>query len=125
MSVTDSLKSTLSQYATFTGRASQREWAVWFVANFAIGIVLGALPSLTMSETGSSPVSILSGIYGLAIFIPNLAVMVRRFHDQDRSGWFVLLSLIPFVGSLIVLVMLFMSGSPGPNKYGLAPADQA
>jgi uncharacterized membrane protein YhaH (DUF805 family) len=50
-------------------------------------------------------------------------VQVRRFHDQDKSGWFVLLSLIPFLGAIIVLVFMFLEGTKGPNRFGPDPKD--
>ena len=54
--------------------------------------------------------------------MPAIAVQVRRFHDQDKSGWFVLLGLIPYVGGLIVLVFMCLPGTPGPNRFGPRPA---
>jgi uncharacterized membrane protein YhaH (DUF805 family) len=61
------------------------------------------------------------GIWFLASFIPSLAVQVRRFHDQDLTGWLVLLGFIPYVGGLIVLVFMCIDGKRGPNKYGPDP----
>jgi uncharacterized membrane protein YhaH (DUF805 family) len=61
------------------------------------------------------------GIWILATFIPSLAVQVRRFHDQDLTGWLVLLGFIPYVGGLIVLVFMCIDGTRGPNKYGPDP----
>ena len=57
----------------------------------------------------------------LAIFIPMLAVQVRRFHDQDLSGWFILLGFIPYLGGLIMLVFMCIDGTPGPNRFGPDP----
>jgi uncharacterized membrane protein YhaH (DUF805 family) len=59
----------------------------------------------------------------VAIIIPSLAVQVRRFHDQDKSGWFVLIGFIPFVGSLIVFVFMCLAGTDGPNRFGPDPKD--
>ncbi len=63
-------------------------------------------------------------LVGLAAIIPCLAVQVRRFHDQDKSGWFVLLGFIPYVGSLIVLVFMCLRGTPGANRFGPDPLQQ-
>jgi uncharacterized membrane protein YhaH (DUF805 family) len=60
-------------------------------------------------------------LFTLAIFIPALAVQVRRFHDQDKSGWFVLLNFLPYVGGIIVLVMMCLEGTRGPNRFGPDP----
>ena len=60
-------------------------------------------------------------VYVLAVLIPSLAVQVRRFHDQDKSGWFVLLGLIPYIGGLSTFVFMLIDGTPGPNQYGDDP----
>lgn len=64
-------------------------------------------------------------IFVLAILIPSIAVQVRRFHDQDKSGWFVLLALIPFLGGLVVLVFMCLEGTRGPNRFGPDPKNPA
>ena len=66
---------------------------------------------------------IIGGLVAIALFIPSLAVQIRRFHDQDKSGWFVLLAFIPYVGGLIVLVFMCIEGTPGPNRFGSDPKD--
>ena len=60
-------------------------------------------------------------LVGLAIIIPAIAVQVRRFHDQDKSGWFVLLNFVPYVGGIIVLVFMCLEGTKGENRYGPDP----
>ena len=67
----------------------------------------------------------LLGIFALGSFIPALAVQVRRFHDQDKSGWMVLLAFIPFIGGLIVLVFMCLEGTRGGNRFGPDPKDPA
>ena len=64
-------------------------------------------------------------LFVLGSFVPALAVQVRRFHDQDKSGWFVLLSLIPYIGGIIVLVFMCLEGTRGPNRFGADPKDPA
>ena len=63
----------------------------------------------------------LLALWVLATFIPNIAVHVRRFHDQDKSGWMYLLNFIPYIGGFVVLVFMFMEGTRGPNRYGPDP----
>jgi uncharacterized membrane protein YhaH (DUF805 family) len=65
----------------------------------------------------------LLGLFGLALFIPSIAVQVRRFHDQDRTGWLILLGLIPYVGGLIVLVFMCLPGTRGTNRFGPDPKE--
>jgi uncharacterized membrane protein YhaH (DUF805 family) len=57
----------------------------------------------------------------LALFIPSLAVQVRRFHDQDKSGWMVLLGFIPYIGGIIIIIFMCMEGTRGPNRFGPDP----
>jgi uncharacterized membrane protein YhaH (DUF805 family) len=62
-------------------------------------------------------------IYGLATFIPGLAVMVRRLHDVDKSGWWFLISFIPIIGTIWIIVLLATDGTPGTNQYGVNPKE--
>jgi uncharacterized membrane protein YhaH (DUF805 family) len=80
-------------------------------------------PQMFMEEMGAAgwiPL-ILSVLFFLAIFIPNLAVTIRRFHDQDKSGFFYFLYFIPFVGWIIVLIFMLLEGTRGPNRFGPDP----
>ncbi|WP_442800310.1 DUF805 domain-containing protein [Sphingobium sp. C100] len=86
-----------------------------------VGVLLGGFPAGTASGGGASLFMILLGLLVLALIIPSFAVQVRRFHDQDKSGWFVLLNFIPYVGGLIVLVFMFLEGTKGENRYGPDP----
>ena len=76
---------------------------------------------------GAGPLFWLGGgilaLWVLGSIIPSIAVQVRRFHDQDRSGWMILLGFIPYVGSIIVFVFMCLSGTRGPNRYGPDPLD--
>jgi uncharacterized membrane protein YhaH (DUF805 family) len=117
----------LRRYAEFTGRSRRKEY--WMFILFQI--ILTTLAVLLLLVTGdfSSAASsapsglliVLGLIYLVAFFIPSLAVQVRRFHDQDKSGWFVLLGFIPYVGGLIVLVFMCLDGTRGQNRFGPDP----
>ena len=63
----------------------------------------------------------LTSIYSLAVLLPAIGVTVRRLHDADKSGWLVLLGLIPFIGTIILFIICITPGTPGPNKYGPDP----
>jgi uncharacterized membrane protein YhaH (DUF805 family) len=80
-------------------------------------------PYMFMEEMGSTGWILLglATLWGLLVFIPNLAVTIRRLHDQDKSGWFVLLALIPLVGPIILLVFYCIEGTRGPNRFGPDP----
>jgi uncharacterized membrane protein YhaH (DUF805 family) len=64
---------------------------------------------------------VLYWLYGLALFLPGLTVAVRRLHDTNRSGWWVLIGLIPFIGFIVLLVFLVQDSDPGTNQYGPSP----
>lgn len=103
---------------SFDGRIGRRDYWVRFnLPYIAIVILLGLLES-----AGSEQAPLLSFIFIVAASWPSLAVGVKRCHDRDRSGWFLLISLIPVVGSIWLLVELgFLRGTVGPNKFGPDP----
>ena len=116
----------LKRYADFSGRSRRKEYWMFVLGVFIAIIVLSILEGmLGLSGMVGGVYGPLTTIVGLAVIIPGIAVQVRRFHDQDRSGWFVLLSLIPFIGGLAVLVFMFLEGTRGPNRFGPDPKDPA
>jgi uncharacterized membrane protein YhaH (DUF805 family) len=80
-------------------------------------------PFMFMQEMGATGWILfgLGMLWALAVFIPNLAVTIRRLHDQDKSGWFIFLGFIPIVGGIILLVFYFIEGTRGPNRFGPDP----
>lgn len=110
----------LRKYAVFSGRARRREYWMFVLFNALIGIVLSVLDNALGLDNADGG-GVLQSIYGLAIFIPSLAVGVRRLHDTNRSGWWLLLWLIPVVGWIIMIVWLATAGQIGPNQYGPDP----
>lgn len=114
----------LKRYADFSGRSRRKEYWSFVLGIVVVAILLGIVEGI-VGLSGS-----VAGLYGpltlllvLGIIVPSIAVQVRRFHDQDKSGWFVLLGLIPFVGGIIVLVFMFLEGTKGPNRFGPDPKD--
>jgi uncharacterized membrane protein YhaH (DUF805 family) len=104
------------RYAQFSGRASRSEYWYFVLANLAVYAVLLLLTQV------SSIFFVLYVVWALAILIPSLAVAVRRLHDSDKSGWLLLIGLIP-CGGIVVLVFLILESTPAENKYGpVAPA---
>jgi len=109
----------LKKYAEFDERARRKEFWMFALFNILITIVLNIIDSVVvMGITGGIPV--LGLLYGLAVLVPNIAVAVRRLHDTNRSGWFILLGLIPCVG-LILIVFFIEDGTKGSNKFGSDP----
>lgn len=133
----------LKRYADFSGRSRRKEYWMFVLGYMLIFIVLGAIfgimgvfsSSIQDMEAGSiNGVLILAfvvlGIIGLGILIPSIAVQVRRLHDRDMSGWWLLgayvLSLVPVIGflaSIALLVVFVLPGTPGPNRFGPDPKD--
>lgn len=112
----------LKQYADFNGRARRTEFWMYVLFNFIITIVLGSIDRLigTVTLTGFG---LFSGFYGLAVLIPSLAVSVRRLHDIGKSGWMLLLLLIPIIGGIWLIVLCIIDGNPGENEYGINPKE--
>jgi uncharacterized membrane protein YhaH (DUF805 family) len=106
----------MENYATFDGRAARPEFWWFVVANILIEIVFFVLIAISRIFV------VLLVVYALAIIIPSIAVAIRRLHDSDKSGWFLLFGFIPFVGGIILLVFYCLAGTPGQNSYGTAPA---
>lgn len=113
------------RYAQFDGRATRTEYWGFALINILVYLGLFILMLLGMADGQMgllSQVSIgLLFIYALAVLVPSYAVMVRRFHDQNRSGWMCLICLVPYLGGLIVTVFMFLSGTDGANQYGPNP----
>lgn len=117
-------KAVLNKYADFTGRARRSEYWFFVLGNLIIYIGLavigGLLGGITGSEEGAIVPIALIGIFVLAILIPSIAVGVRRLHDTGKSGWWYLISLVPF-GSIVLLVFFCMDSEPGANQWGPNP----
>ncbi|HEU5271777.1 MAG TPA: DUF805 domain-containing protein [Jatrophihabitans sp.] len=114
MSFADAVRTVFSKYATFSGRARRSEF--WWFTLFAaiLYIVVGIIDAVAKN-------AVLGAIVALALILPSLAVTVRRLHDTGRSGWWILIGLIPFVGAIVLLVFECQDSQPGSNNYGPSP----
>ncbi|MGX4690553.1 DUF805 domain-containing protein [Streptomyces sp. JNUCC 63] len=104
----------LKKYAVFSGRARRKEYWMFVLFNFIVSIVLLAIGK-------AIGVEVLSGLYSLAVLLPGLGVAVRRLHDTGRSGWWILIGLVPLVGFIVLLVFTVSDSQPGDNQYGPNP----
>ncbi len=111
----------LKQYAVFSGRARRTEYWMFFLFNLIFGVVAFFLDKITGLAHGTYGYGPIYGIYMLAMIIPGLAVSVRRLHDVGKSGWMILIGLIPLVGAIWLLVLFLTAGNVGENKYGPDP----
>lgn len=105
------------KYGDFTGRATRNEYWYFVLFNFLISLGLGIIDNI-LGFASNTGVGLLGGIYGLAVLIPSLAVAVRRLHDTGRSGWWLLISLIPFAGVIVLIIFLASESQNGKNQYG-------
>ena len=110
----------LRQYADFTGRARRKEYWMFVLINTVIAVLLAILDSvLSLPRVFSSgPLGLL---YSLAVLLPSLAVGARRLHDTGRSAWWLLIGIIPLIGTIVLVVFFVTDGERQPNIYGPDP----
>ena len=132
-SATDYMFMPLKRYAEFSGRSRRKEYWMFTLMNVIVyavvaGIILAGIPWAELEYNPNAqpgPLVWVGGGLGLlwilAMFIPTIAVTVRRFHDQNQSGWMYLIQFIPYIGGFIVLIFMCIDGNRGPNKYGPDP----
>ena len=106
----------LKKYAVFSGRARRAEYWYFFLFSLLVGFALGVVSAAIGDSKGT-----LGTLYSVAVFIPGLAVSVRRLHDIGKSGWMLLLSLIPIIGAIWIFILMLRDSNPGENKYGPNP----
>jgi uncharacterized membrane protein YhaH (DUF805 family) len=121
----------LRQYSDFKGRSRRTEFWMFVIINILIAAVaafIDRLFGITFSGGGyaCAPYNMfgpIHGLYMLAMFIPTLAVTVRRLHDTSRSGWMILVALIPVIGGIWLVILMLIEGTPGENRYGFNPKE--
>jgi uncharacterized membrane protein YhaH (DUF805 family) len=104
----------LKKYAVFDGRARRKEYWMFVLFNAIASMILGIVDTAIHSP-------LLGIVYALGVLIPSLAVAVRRLHDTGRSGWWILIGLVPIVGTVILIVFMVMDSQLGENQYGPNP----
>ena len=109
-------------YVGFSGRARRKEYWMFALFNIIISIVLAMVDGmLGLKVGGEQGAGLLGLIYSLAILLPSIAVDVRRLHDTGRSGWWMLIAFVPFIGFIVLLVFFVLDSQPGSNEYGPNP----
>ena len=111
----------LRKYAVFHGRARRSEY--WYFVLFYVifSVVATMLDVVTGSYDQASGFGLFNGLLTLGLLIPSLAVTVRRLHDSDHSGWWVLIALVPILGALVLLFFMVLDSTPGTNRHGPNP----
>jgi uncharacterized membrane protein YhaH (DUF805 family) len=112
----------LKKYATFSGRARRKEYWIFVLVTFLFTIVALFIDGLLLGTTGQETgYGLVYGLFTLAMLLPSLSVLVRRLHDVGKSGWWIFISLVPFIGGIWLLVLLLSDSQPTENQYGLNP----
>ena len=134
MSFFESIRTCLRKYGVFSGRARASEYWFWQLAVAVVtAVVFGVfiVPALiTMDPVTQEPGvlgtigSVLWAVVLFGTLVPSIAVAVRRLHDTGKSGWYFLLGYVPFVGSIIIIVLAALPGEIGPNQFGPDPKAQ-
>lgn len=132
MTMMQAVQSVYRNYLTFSGRAARSEYWWFFLFSTIVSIVIavietrlglgqGTFGTVDGGFSANYDGGILSGIWALGNFLPSLAVGVRRLHDTDRSGWWLLILLVPLIGWIVLLVFFCSRGTSGPNRFGRDP----
>jgi uncharacterized membrane protein YhaH (DUF805 family) len=111
------------KFADFSGRARRKEYWMFVLFNLIISIVLTFADRALGLVSRDGGTGLLGGIYTLVVLIPGIAVAVRRLHDTGRSGWWMLISLIPCIGGIVLLVFMVTDSDAGTNEYGPNPKE--
>jgi uncharacterized membrane protein YhaH (DUF805 family) len=127
MTFIQAIPAVLSKYATFTGRAARPEFWWWVLFVFLVNIVTVFIdhyfiaPELGIEVFTEETPQPLSMVVSLGLLLPGLAVSARRLHDINRSGWWMLIILIPIIGGLVLLWWCLKEGDEGENEFGPPP----
>ena len=117
MNFTQAITTGFQKYVTFSGRAARSEYWYWTLFTFIASVVAILVDSTLFPFSGLSPVNTL---VSLGLFLPGLAVSVRRLHDLDSVGWWLLL-VFTGIGILILIIWFCVRGTVGPNRFGPDP----
>lgn len=118
MDFVPAIKSGFENYVNFSGRSCRSAYWFWILFTFIVSIVANILDMALMAAIG---LPILGLIWSLAIILPSIAVGVRRLHDIDKSGWWILIGFIPIIGWIIFIIWACTKGTDGANRFGPDP----
>ncbi len=115
----------LKKYAVFDGRARRKEYWMFTLFNILIAFALGVVDVMAGTVSAEAlGMGLLGTLYSLAVLLPGLAVSVRRLHDVGKSGWWLFIILVPFVGAIVLFVFSVTDSDPQTNGYGPNPKAQ-
>lgn len=112
----------LKRYAEFSGRSRRKEFWLFILLSVILNLFATVLDLTVFSSMLiEAEMGIVSAVVVLALLVPSLSVQVRRLHDTNRSGWWILLAFLPILGGLVLLVFNCLDGTPGDNRFGPDP----
>lgn len=114
MNFVEAIQSGFSNYVNFSGRAQRSAYWWWVLFTVIVDIVASLIDAAISAQ-------IIATIAGLALLLPSIAVGVRRLHDLDKSGWWLLIALVPLVGIIVLIIFFVQKGTTGPNRFGPDP----
>ena len=120
MDFTKAVETGFAKYVNFEDRTSRSEFWWWILFLFIVVLIANMLDARIYGEREA----LFTGVLNLILFLPNLAISVRRLHDLDKSGWWVLINLIPIIGFLIYIFWAVQKGTNGPNRFGPDPVKE-
>ena len=117
MNFQDAIRSGIRNYVTFSGRASRSEFWYWALFALLVSIASSIIDHKIFPFASTGPIE---GLTSLVLFLPGLAVSIRRLHDIDRSGWWWLIA-FTVIGIVLLIVWACTRGTAGANRYGPDP----
>ena len=112
----------LKNYVGFSGRSRRSEYWYFTLFYLVIAIVLSVLDGILFGgSVDGKGTPVLSGLFMLAMLLPSIAVGIRRLHDTDRIGWWLLIGMIPILGAIVLIVFFVQDSKPGDNRFGANP----
>ena len=118
MSFSDAVRSGFNNYANFAGRALRSEFWYWVLFGIGVSIVANIVDGILGTGSTMGATGIVGSLAGLALLVPNIAVGIRRLHDIDKSGWWILVGLIPVLGWIYLIYLYVQPGTSGANRFG-------
>ncbi len=115
------IQSFTTKYATFSGRSPRKEYWLFILAYVVLSIAFAILDAVTGLYSTAANIGLFGAVFSIAVLIPYLAVSIRRMHDTDRVGWWILIALIPLVRWIWFFVLTVLRGTLGENRFGPDP----
>jgi uncharacterized membrane protein YhaH (DUF805 family) len=123
MTFTQAVRSVLSNYVTFSGRARRAEYWWFYLFTILVGLVSSIIDAV-LDTAFNNEIGIVGTLTSLGLLLPSIAVTARRLHDTGRSGWWYLINFVPLVGVIIFIVFAIQDSNNGPNQYGPSPKNE-